>query len=82
MKKQGSFTPPKAHINSITVSKDNQLAEMSGKEFKSLFLKRSNDHKKDSDEQVNKGRKSIRHLDKTVSNVDEKFSKKMEIVGE
>jgi hypothetical protein len=36
MKKQGNITYPKAH-NSITESKPNEFAEMSGKELKSYF---------------------------------------------
>jgi hypothetical protein len=47
MKNQGSVSPSKSH-HSSTKSKDNELADMSDGEIKSLLLKMINDLKENS----------------------------------
>jgi predicted nucleic acid-binding Zn-ribbon protein len=56
------------------------VAEMSVREFRSLFLKMVNDLKEDSNKQINELKISIQDLEKKVSNMQEKFSKEMEIM--
>jgi hypothetical protein len=46
MKKEGNITPSIPYNNSITKCEDNELSEMSDKEFKRLLLKMSNRQKK------------------------------------
>jgi ribosome biogenesis protein Nip4 len=81
MKNQGKVSPPISHQNNSTSeSKDNELAKMSEREFRSLQLKMIRDFKEDSNKQKNEVRKSIQDLDNKVSIMEEKFSKEMEIV--
>jgi hypothetical protein len=74
------MTPPKVHNCSITKSKDTDMVEMLDKEFKKLILKMMNDHKEDSNKQMNEIKKSLQDLDEKVSNMDEKFSNETEIL--
>jgi DNA-binding ferritin-like protein len=67
--------------NSTTESKENELVEKSDRDFRSQLLKMISDLKEDSNKQINEVRKSIQDLNKKVSNVEEKFSKEMEIMG-
>jgi hypothetical protein len=60
MKNSGSIFSQKPYNNSTTESKDNELTDMSEKEFRNLLLKMINDLKKDSNEQINKVRRSTK----------------------
>jgi hypothetical protein len=55
---------------------------MSDKAFRILLLKMINDLEEDSNKQINKLRKSVQDPAKKVSNMDKKFSLKMDIVKE
>jgi hypothetical protein len=68
------------HNNSTSESKDNELAEISEKEFRSLLLKIISDLKENSHKQINEVRKSIQDPDQKVSIKEEKFNKEMEIM--
>jgi hypothetical protein len=48
MKNQGSVSLTRLYNNSANESKDNELAEVSEKEFRSLLLKMVNNLKEDS----------------------------------
>jgi hypothetical protein len=53
---------------------------VSERQFTSLLVKMIRDIKEDSNKQINEIRKSVQDLDKTVNNMEEKFSREMEIV--
>jgi thiaminase len=55
---------------------------MSDREFRSVLLKVINDIKEDSNKQINEVKKTIQDLDKKGNNMEEKFSKEMEITKE
>jgi hypothetical protein len=44
MKQQGNMTSPKVYNSSITKTKDAEMAEMSEKEFRSLYFKMINEY--------------------------------------
>jgi hypothetical protein len=81
MKNQGNVSlPPSHHSNSTSESKDNDLVEMSERQFRSLllliyFLK------EETNKQINEVRKSIQNQDKKVNNREGKFNKEMEIMN-
>jgi hypothetical protein len=58
-KNQGNVTLQKSPQQLETESKDNELAEMFEREFRSLMLKMISDLKEDSNKQKNKVNKSI-----------------------
>jgi hypothetical protein len=66
------FLLPKPHQNSTTESKDNELAEMSEREIRSLLLKMTHVLKEDSNKPKNEVRVSIRDLEKKSCNMEEK----------
>jgi septal ring factor EnvC (AmiA/AmiB activator) len=81
MKSQGHISPLNSYDNNLTSgTKDNELVEMSERKFRCLLLKMFSDLKEDSNQQINKVKKSIQDLDKKDSNMEEKFSKEMEIM--
>jgi hypothetical protein len=57
---------PKVHNSSITKFKDTEIVEMSDKEFKSLVFKKP---QRDSNKQINEGKKSIQDLDEKFSHL-------------
>jgi septal ring factor EnvC (AmiA/AmiB activator) len=60
MKNQGNASHPNFHQNNSTFeSKDNELAQILEKEFRSLLIKIIKDLKEDSNKQINKVMKSI-----------------------
>jgi hypothetical protein len=61
-------------------SKDKELTELSGTEFRSIWSKLIHNTKEDSNKGISGVRKSIQDLDKKVSNIDEKFSEEIEIM--
>jgi predicted patatin/cPLA2 family phospholipase len=81
MKNQGNVSSLNFyHNNSISESKDTELNEMLERVFRSILLKMIRDFKEDSNKQINKVRKSIPDLEKTVNIMEKKFSKEMEIM--
>jgi hypothetical protein len=60
--------------------KDNELTELSDTEFRSIWSKLIHDIKEDSNKGISGIRKSFQDIDKKVSNIDVKFSKKIEIM--
>jgi hypothetical protein len=75
MKKQDNVTPPKAH-NSVAESKD--MKELKCQRTQVYF--KCNRCPQRRFKQMNEVGKSIQDQDNKVSNVDEKFSKEIEIL--
>jgi hypothetical protein len=71
MKYQGHVLSPHSHHNnSASDLKDNELAKMIERKFRSLLLKMILDLKEDSNKQINEVRKSIQDIDMKVSNME------------